>query len=114
MRISDWSSDVCSSDLAELRGVFDAARDADYEELTREVRALCESEYVAAADVSRLRKRLNEIAAIDFFGAHGRQATEAAIRSDERRVGNERVRTCRYRWSPEHYTKKKTTNNTYS
>src|SRR3546814_8640627 len=85
MRISDWSSDVCSSDLAELRGVFDAARDADYEELTREVRALCESEYVAAADVSRLRKRLNEIAAIDFFGAHGRQATEAAIAEAERR-----------------------------
>src|SRR3546814_94038 len=41
---------------AELRGVFDAARDADYEELAREARALCEGEYVAAADVGRLRK----------------------------------------------------------
>ena len=64
---------------AELRGVFDAARDADYEELAREARALCEGEYVAAADVGRLRKRLNEVAAIDFFGAHGRQAAQAAI-----------------------------------
>ena len=62
---------------AELRGVFDAARDADYEELAREARALCEGEYVAAADVGRLRKRLNEVAAIDFFGAHGRQAAQA-------------------------------------
>src|SRR3546814_4551233 len=57
---------------SELRGVFDAARDADYEELAREARALCEGEYVVAADVGRLRKRLNEVAAIDFFGAHGR------------------------------------------
>src|SRR3546814_13808432 len=47
MRISDWSSDVCSSDL--------------------------------------LRKRLNEVAAIDFFGAHGRQAAQAAITEADRR-----------------------------
>src|SRR3546814_6335481 len=71
MRIVDWSSDVCSSDL--------------YEELAREARALCEGEYVAAADVGRLRKRLNEVAAIDFFGAHGRQAAQAAITEADRR-----------------------------
>src|SRR3546814_18199475 len=30
-------------------------------------------------------------------------------RSEERRVGKECVRTCRSRWSPYHYTKKKKT-----
>src|SRR3546814_15127975 len=29
-----------------------------------------------------------------------------AERSEERRVGQESVCTCRYRWSPEHYKKK--------
>src|SRR3546814_8301429 len=46
---------------AELRGVFDAARDADYEELAREARALCEGEYVAAADVGRSEEPTSEL-----------------------------------------------------
>lgn len=78
-RLAGGMSDV------DLRGVFDAARDADYEELAREARALWEDESIAAADVNRLRKRLSETAAIDFFGAHGRQAAEAAIAEAERR-----------------------------
>lgn len=72
---------------AELRAAFDAARDADYEELAREARTVAEAEYVSAADVRRLRKRLDEIAAIDFFGAHGRQAADAAISLAEVRAG---------------------------
>lgn len=72
---------------ADLRGVFDAARDADYEELAREVRALAEADYVSRGDVRRLRKRLDEIAAIDFFEAHGRQTAEAALRQAEDRAG---------------------------
>src|SRR3546814_11199836 len=34
----------------------------------------------------------------------------AVTRSDERRVGKERVSTCRYRWWQYHYKKKKHTN----
>src|SRR3546814_20094465 len=34
-------------------------------------------------------------------------------RSEERRVGNECVRTCRSRWSPDHYTKKKKKTSVY-
>jgi hypothetical protein len=71
---------------AELRGAFDAARDADYEELAREARTLAAGEYVATAEVARLRKRLGEIAAIDFFSAHGRQGAEAAIGQAEVRA----------------------------
>lgn len=69
---------------AELRAVFDAARDADYEELAQEARALLDGDEVAA-QVGRLRARRNEIAAIDFFGAHGGQAVDALLAElDER------------------------------
>ena len=64
---------------AELRAMFDAARDADYDDLARELRSLTEGGEVALADTRRLRKRLDEIAAIDFFGAHGRQQAQAAL-----------------------------------
>lgn len=70
-----------------LRGLFDAARDADYEVLTCEARALAEAEYVSISEVGRLRKRLADITAIDFFGAHGRQIAEAAIGSADPRAG---------------------------
>lgn len=70
---------------ADVRGLFDAARDADYDELTREARASLAGE-ISNADLKRLRKRLGEIAAIDFFDAHGRQAAEAAIAALERKA----------------------------
>lgn len=71
---------------ADLRAQFDAARDADYEELVGEARTLVGGEYVGASEVARLRKRLAEIAGIDFFGAHGRQGAEAAIGQAEDRA----------------------------
>lgn len=71
---------------AELQAQFDAARDADYEELAGEARALVDGEEVAAVDVARLRKRLSEIAGVDFFGAHGRLSAEAAIARAEDRA----------------------------
>ncbi|OWK29811.1 chromate resistance protein ChrB domain-containing protein [Sphingomonas mucosissima] len=71
---------------ADLRVQFDTARDADYEELTGEAAGLAEADYVASADIARLRRRLVEIAAIDFFGAHGRQGAEAAIAQAEDRA----------------------------
>src|SRR3546814_17158910 len=35
------------------------------------------------------------------------EASKNGTRSEERRVGKECVRTCRYRWSPYHYKKKR-------
>jgi len=77
-RLTGGTSDV------ELRGIFDAARDADYDELAREARSLAESGEVERSDLGRLRKRLDEITRIDFFGAHGGQAAQAAIADAER------------------------------
>src|SRR3546814_19797877 len=106
MRISDWSSDVCSSDLpiglveaglvdeADAGGctcsgdlvrhhqrmiqTFDLARPSDQDE--RQV--------IADADIAYLHMLLGR--------------GNFLRRSEERRVGKECVSTCRSRWSPFH------------
>ena len=54
---------------ADLQGLFDAARDADYEEVVREAFVLSERDFVPEVEIRRLRKRMDEIERIDFFGA---------------------------------------------
>src|SRR3546814_13333550 len=85
MRMSDWSSDVCSSDLrdrvehrlqVEQSGVLGQRRRKD----PRAARKLARRK--AAARIRRTRR------------------IGAARRSEERRVGKECVSTCRSRWSP--------------
>src|SRR5437764_10467785 len=65
----------------EVRALFDRARDADYGELAKQAQAMAKSlrrkAGGAAANelrgqVARLRKRLEQIDAITFFGAIGR------------------------------------------
>jgi hypothetical protein len=79
----------------EVRALFDRARDADYSELAKEVQALAKSlQRKAGRDtaaelrgqVARLRKRLAEIAAIDFFGAIGRETAEELLSGVETRL----------------------------
>src|SRR3546814_18581364 len=112
MRISDWSSDVCSSDL-DLR-VVKALADL----LDSPAGALwyVEESSLALATTWNLPvfslAGSDAAALADFFHAHeevvdlrnGSPATEpttaAPLRSEERRVGKECVSTCRYRWSP--------------
>lgn len=64
---------------AEACALFDAARDADYQEIAGNARRLIETGPASGTDIARLHKRLDEIVALDFFGAHGRQKAEAAI-----------------------------------
>src|SRR3546814_8550938 len=89
MRISDWSSDVCSSDLAEknLFLVIDVAQAA-------ELVAHAPLGDHAAGHVGGL---LDVVA-----GAGGDVLGAVDQRSEERRVGKECVSTCRSRWSPDH------------
>jgi Spy/CpxP family protein refolding chaperone len=80
---------------AQVRALFDAARDEDYEEITNEARALI-AQWEAGPDRSeaaearnqarRLRKRLAEIVALDFFGATGRLSAESLIAELEQRT----------------------------
>jgi len=75
---------------ASVEELFAAARGADYEALAREARALQASAVPkgrrkatppekVAAGLGRLRKRVEEVAAIDFFGAPGRDTVEALL-----------------------------------
>src|SRR3546814_13632655 len=98
MRISDWSSDVCSSDLWDWYDIIGAS--------TRTERG-------SGAMLEKLTTGEYKLAYLS--GAAGpwlavRDPARAAIigwRSEERRVGKECVSTCRSWWSPFHEKKKK-------
>src|SRR3546814_7332462 len=89
MRISDWGSDVCASDLmsawlSRLQGRLNAT------------------------GLGRPRYRLEARApvndqpgALSVNKSHNGLESTQVLRSDERRVGKECVSTCRSRWSPD-------------
>src|SRR3546814_14089268 len=111
MRISDWSSDVCSSDLVALRlgqtaeGFGQAAlhflnllvQFGDQVGLAlvgvgiEEARVLAERAHPFGDAALRHALRLET-----RVGARGERRHE--VRSEERRVGTECVRTCSSRW----------------
>ncbi len=64
---------------AEVRALFDSARDADYEEIAQAARRLLETGPARDTDIAKLQKRLADVGALDYFGAHGRQDAEAAL-----------------------------------
>lgn len=71
-----------------LRGLFGAARDADYAGIAEEARGIAEApgEDGVEAGLRRLRRRFDQVAAIDFFQAEGRAAAEAALAGLEGRM----------------------------
>jgi hypothetical protein len=78
---------VCEAQLVdglddgEVQALFDAARDEDYAEVSATARELATRHSGAerATQVARLRKQLDEIVAIDFFGADGREPAEGLV-----------------------------------
>src|SRR3546814_11853874 len=103
MRISDWSSDVCSSDLAAVSAALEeAVREHGLHLLPwpEVARALQARVGFARGHDSTLPDLSDE--------ALGRSIADwlppllQNIRSEERRVGKECVSTCRSRWSPHH------------
>src|SRR3546814_11048780 len=99
MRISDWSSDVGSSDLG---GVDEVRRQQDARVGKTEVgrHAASERARVAAAedvavDIGRDRGHADDVAGI----VHREVEKLDLIRAEARRVGNEYVSTCRSRGS---------------
>src|SRR3546814_12466978 len=105
MRISDWSSDVCSSDLefdeGEVVGVvlFVARRDGavvlDLAEEALDAVAVAVEEGAEGGSGPALGHRLD-------VGPGAALREDGPERSEERRVGKECVGTCRSRWSPYH------------
>jgi hypothetical protein len=60
-------------------------------DLGRKARKKDERTAEVQAELARLKKRLTEILAIDFFGAPGREAAEATIRTIEHCLKDERA-----------------------
>src|SRR3546814_14468862 len=97
MRISDWSSDVCSSDLSatkrRVRGrtAMTNAVSSVAEQAAPGMPVYCVLSALLSYPDSELLAALPEL-----------QAVLDVRRSEERRVGKECVSTCRSRWSPYH------------
>src|SRR3546814_19976370 len=115
MRISDWSSDVCSSDLLAgwvlaLTGGEELAEDGlvDFgrldlgalQRLFDRQRAELRGSQAGQASIEGPDRSAGRACNYDI--GHLRNS-----RSEERRVGKECVSTCRSRWSPYHSKKNK-------
>src|SRR3546814_13961087 len=100
MRISDWSSDVCSSDLVDRARAQSAdSGDALGQPLHLGIKLV----------VARLGRKGDADPQHRFAQRRARRHLQQLLaepgRSEERRGGKECVSTCRSRWSPYHSNK---------
>src|SRR3546814_12412803 len=125
MRISDWSSDVCSSDLAPVDARLGA-------QILHRIKRQADPTHLEEGDPFRRlhrtgpAQRLVKADAVGQIGDAKRDKAKSLLnrmfpspplpqapcpwgrpipasrRSEERRVGKECVSTCRFRWSPYH------------
>src|SRR3546814_8317541 len=97
VRISDWSSDVCSSDLAfgtiSLKEGFGGMTVV----LENEFKASLAVEVLTPDSLGNLATETTFYTSLEHINLPVR-----GFRSEERRVGKECVSTCRSRWSPSH------------
>src|SRR3546814_13893695 len=113
MRISDWSSDVCSSDLKRTFSIQTPFRSAEpaHRRRPRSEYATCQIQHChepgeAVTFIRRKRRIVLKTAvdgsarADDARNISDRHCRISHQRSDERRVGKEWVRPGRSRWSP--------------
>src|SRR3546814_13524777 len=115
MRISDWSSDVCSSDLTgsyvlARAGLLDGYRctihwenlasfceDFPEIEVTSELFEIDRNRFTCSGGTATIDMMLNVIAR-QPGPELAASVADQFMRSEERRVGKECVRTCRPRW----------------
>src|SRR3546814_7129512 len=101
MRISDWSSDVCSSDLS---GLVDHADRRLSQRNVQSGKVLHGCSFQMLVAVHHRPRSDIPIGAATPSMTVGPQSPHLSPgdRSEERRVGKECVSTCRSRWSPDH------------
>src|SRR3546814_12047629 len=109
MRISDWSSDVCSSDLFRTP-TLNNDQDAPVMMLQQQAEEIGRAMKLAPDSVG-ISSQLPAPIALQLLGWNAAGNGVANFRSDERRVGKECVSQCRSRWSPYHYKKKNSREN---
>src|SRR3546814_19153161 len=107
MRISDWSSDVCSSDLLDAGvQVFDFQHGFNS---TQSVGAHLVRNGIAAKCIApRVRSRINRRRLLGSPHATSSPPPLPPSVSEERRVGKGRVRRLSSRWTPYHSNKNRT------
>src|SRR3546814_2862411 len=97
LRISDWSSDVCSSDLISAPSINEPIMGG---------KAMISGSFtVESANGLAIALRSGKLPVpLKVVEEHtvGPDLGADSIRSEERRVGKECVSTCRSRWSPYH------------
>src|SRR3546814_13420577 len=99
MCISDWSSDVCSSDLLAVQR---------HGALAPGLGLLHRFENAARLGYFRFRRRVDGIGERNLrrmdrpFAFAAEDGGAVGLRPEERRAGKEGVRTCRSRWWPDH------------
>src|SRR3546814_12387577 len=114
MRISDWSSDVCSSDLVrtqhrpgideavEGRGIDEAAVERGFlQRAARLVRVLCDLRRLVIADLGRERGAQHQRAVhhLGDAGMIGISPHDASFSSEGQRWGNAWVGKVRFWWT---------------
>src|SRR3546814_10988481 len=100
MRISDWSSDVCSSDL-QVRQTKSTTLQIDFVHRTCSMTPPREA-WIGMADFTCGHLKHLRLTSSHLRPRLGCQQRRTMDRSEERRVGKECVSTCRSRWSAEH------------
>src|SRR3546814_13412084 len=105
MRISDWSSDVCSSDLLFNHSEGSKKARENIWRLSSDIKSSVAS---LPLDSSVSTSWMNYLGRIGNYAKEADRSVEpeeyykVMSRSEERRVGKECVSTCRSRWSPYH------------
>src|SRR3546814_14865320 len=100
MRISDWSSDVCSSDLIHID-----RHPSDSQAVHEQVVVACEEaepDVKLEQDHARSTPSIQTVIKAQLPAATAPPTVSPANRAEERRAGKEGVGTCRIRWSPYH------------
>src|SRR3546814_17759756 len=119
MRISDWSSDVCSSDLRPWRAAKKAPpKPANMAPMVkadnlirvgfkpRERQAISSSRSASQARPMGMRMTRLETNKVISAKHKAIKYRKMMTRTEERRVGKECVSTCKSRWAPSHKKKK--------
>src|SRR3546814_15011523 len=104
MRISDWSSDVCSSDLILIRRTSPSTRiigGRPADKCRSDALFFTENASSSAISTYDLPCLYHGAPQSSQYSRNQRRS-----RSEERRVGKECVSTCRSRWSRNHEKKK--------
>src|SRR3546814_1298476 len=103
MRISDWSSDVCSSDLDACASKLNDAAISRSKPASIASRAAAVRSARATVPYSGPTKiAARRVGAPGGVGGDAARDLALLHRSEARRVGKEVVRSCRYGWAPYH------------